>query len=313
MNLLMDVRSGDKITLNGTGHMLAHYYNKGAFNLFGTYRVNRGTYNLSLQEIIHKNFDFSPEGSITFNGEPYDADLNLQAVHTVSGVSLNDINPKANFSNTSTRVNCLMNIGGKARAPRITFDFDILNANEDEKQMVKSLISTEEERNMQVIYLLGIGRFYAYDYANSTQTQGATAMNSLLSSTLSGTINQALSNIIGSSNWNFGANLRTGQDGWNDMDVEGMLQGSLLNNRLLINGNFGYRDNPVATSNFIGDFDVKYLLTRSGSVALKAYSETNDRYFTKSSLTTQGIGILLKKDFSSWKDLMGKDKRKKKK
>ena len=166
---------------------------------------------------------------------------------------------------------------------------------------------------MQVIYLLGIGRFYAYDYANSTQTQGATAMNSLLSSTLSGTINQALSNIIGSSNWNFGANLRTGQDGWNDMDVEGMLQGSLLNNRLLINGNFGYRDNPVATSNFIGDFDVKYLLTRSGSVALKAYSETNDRYFTKSSLTTQGIGILLKKDFSSWKDLMGKDKRKKKK
>ncbi|MBQ9559775.1 MAG: translocation/assembly module TamB domain-containing protein [Bacteroidaceae bacterium] len=313
MNLLMDVRSGDKITLNGTGHMLAHYYNKGAFNLFGTYRVNRGTYNLSLQEIIHKNFDFSPEGSITFNGEPYDADLNLQAVHTVSGVSLNDINPKANFSNTSTRVNCLMNIGGKARAPRITFDFDILNANEDEKQMVKSLISTEEERNMQVIYLLGIGRFYAYDYANSTQTQGATAMNSLLSSTLSGTINQALSNIIGSSNWNFGANLRTGQDGWNDMDVEGMLQGSLLNNRLLINGNFGYRDNPVATSNFIRDFDVKYLLTRSGSVALKAYSETNDRYFTKSSLTTQGIGILLKKDFSSWKDLMGKDKRKKKK
>ena len=311
MNLLMDTRSGDKITLNGSGHMLAHYYNKGSFDLFGTYRVNRGTYNLSLQEIIHKNFEFSPDGTITFNGEPYAGDLNLQAVHTVSGVSLNDINPKANFSNTTTRVNCLMNIGGKARAPRITFDFDIPNANEEEKQMVRSLISTEEERNMQVIYLLGIGRFYAYDYANDQQTQGTMAMNSLLSSTLSGTINQALSNMIGSSNWNFGANLRTGQDGWNDLDVEGMLQGNLLNNRLLINGNFGYRDNPVATSNFIGDFDVKYLLTRSGSVALKAYSETNDRYFTKSSLTTQGIGVMLKKDFTSWKDIFTRQKRSK--
>ena len=309
MNLLMDAQAGDKITLNGRGRMLAHYYNKGSFSLFGTYRVERGTYNLSLQEVIHKNFEFSDGGTLVFNGDPYEADLNLQAVHTVSGVSLNDINPKANFSNNSARVNCLMNIGGKAREPRITFDFDILNANEEEKQMVRSLISTEEERNMQVIYLLGIGRFYAYDYANENQTQGTMAMNSLLASTLSGTINQALSNMMGTTNWNFGANLRTGEMGWSDMDVEGMLQGNLLNNRLLINGNFGYRDNPVATSNFIGDFDVKYLLTRSGSVALKAYSETNDRYFTKSSLTTQGIGVLLKKDFSSWRDLIGKRKR----
>ncbi len=304
MNLLMDARSGDKISLNGSGHMLAHFYNKGSFQLLGTYRVSRGTYNLSLQEVIRKNFDFSPDGTLTFNGEPYEADLNLQAVHTVPGVSLNDINPKANFSNATHRVNCLMNIGGKAREPRITFDFDIPNANEEEKQMVRSLISTEEERNMQVIYLLGIGRFYAYDYSNTNQTQGTMAMNSLVSSTLSSTINQALSSMIGSRNWNFGANLRTGEMGWSDMDVEGMLQGSLLNNRLLINGNFGYRDTPVANSNFIGDFDVKYLLTRSGSVALKAYSETNDRYFTKSSLTTQGIGVLLKKDFTSWRDLI---------
>lgn len=310
MNLLMDARSGDKIALTGNGRMLAHYYNKGSFNLFGTYRVSQGTYNLSLQEVIRKNFEFSPDGTVTFNGEPYDADLNLQAVHTVSGVSLNDINPKANFSNTTTRVNCLMNIGGKARAPRITFDFDIPNANEEEKQMVRSLISTEEERNMQVIYLLGIGRFYAYDYSSETQSQGTLAMNSLLSSTLSGTINQALTNMIGLPNWNFGANLRTGDEGWSNMDVEGMLQGNLLNNRLLLNGNFGYRDNPVATSNFVGDFDVKYLLTPSGTIALKAYSETNDRYFTKSSLTTQGIGVLLKKDFTSWRDLVVRKKHK---
>jgi len=311
MNLLMDAQSGDKISINGSGHMRASYYDKGAFLLFGTYRVERGTYNLSLQEVIRKNFEFTEGGTITFNGEPFAGDLNLQAVHTVSGVSLNDLNAKANFSNTSARVNCLMNITGKAREPQVSFDFDIQNVNEEEKQMVRSLISTEEERNMQVIYLLGIGRFYAYDYANENQTQGSTAMNSLLSSTLSSTINTALTNIIGSSNWNFGTNLKTGETGWSDMDVEGMLQGSLLNNRLLINGNFGYRDTPVANSNFIGDFDVKYLLTRSGSVALKAYSETNDRYFTKSSLTTQGIGILLKKDFTSWRDLMRIRKKKK--
>ena len=312
LNLLMDARSGDMISLNGNGHMLAHYYNKGAFNLFGTYNIYRGTYGLSLQEVIHKQFNFSNGGTIVFNGDPYDADLDLQAVHTVSGVSLNDLSAKGSFSNSSARVNCLMNIGGKAREPHISFDFDILNVNEDEKQMVRSLISTEEERNMQVIYLLGIGRFYAYDYANEYQAQSSTAVNSLLSSTLSGTINKALSNMIGSTNWNFGANLRTGDDGWNDMDVEGTLQGNLLNNRLLINGNFGYRNSPMTTSNFIGDFDLKYLLTRSGSVALKAYSETNDRYFTKSALTTQGVGVVLKKDFSTVRDLFTRHAKKNK-
>lgn len=306
LNLLMDARAGDMISLNGQGRMIARYHNKGNFQLFGTYRVERGTYGLSLQEIIRKNFEFKEGGTMVFTGEPFEADLNLQAAHMVSGVSLNDLSARATFSNTAARVNCLMNITGKARQPRISFDFDILNVNEDEKQMVRSLISTEEERNMQVVYLLGIGRFYTYDYNNATQGQGYTAMNSLLSSTLSGQLNQMLGNMTGNTNWNFGANLRTGQVGWSDMDVEGMLQGSLLNNRLLLNGNFGYRDSPMATLTFIGDFDAQYLLTRTGTVSLKAYSKTNDRYFTKSSLTTQGVGLRLKKDFSSWRDLFRK-------
>ncbi len=312
MNLLMDSRSGDMVSVNGSGHMLARYYNKGDMQIFGTYRIERGTYNLSLQEIIHKNFDLTEGSYITFTGEPMNADLNIQASHTVSGVSLNDISARSTFSNTSARVKCLMDITGKASQPNISFDFDILNVNEDEKQMVRSLISTEEERNMQVIYLLGIGRFYTYDYTNDSQSQSSTAMNSLLSSTLSGQINQMLSNVIGSSNWNFGTNLNTGTTGWSDLDVEGMLQGSLLNNRLLINGNFGYRDNPVNSSNFIGDFDAQYHLTRSGSMALKAYNKTNDRYFTKTSLTTQGVGLLLKKDFSNLHDLFTRKKSKQK-
>ena len=87
------------------------------------------------------------------------------------------------------------------------------------------------------------------------------------------------------------------------MDVEGSLSGRLLNNRLLINGTFGYRDTPVANTNFIGDFDVRYLITPSGTISLKAYSETNDRYFTKSALTTQGVGLQLNKDFNTFKDI----------
>ncbi len=311
MNLLMDARAGDMISVDGSGNIRANYHNKDGFRLYGTYRINRGNYNMTLQNIIRKDFQLQNGSTITFAGDPMLGTLDVTALHTVTGVQLNDLSARATFSNNSARVNCVMKVGGMARQPHISFDFDILNVSDDEKQMIRSLISTEEERNMQVIYLLGIGRFYTYDYQNTEQSQTYTAMNSLLSSTLSGQINQMFQNIIGHRNWNVGANLNTGEMGWSDIDVEGAIQGSLLNNRLLINGNFGYRDTPtkVQQNNFVGDFDVQYHLTPAGTVSLKAYSETNDRYFTKSSLTTQGVGLVLKKDFGTLRELFSRRKK----
>ena len=128
-------------------------------------------------------------------------------------------------------------------------------------------------------------------------------MQSLLSGTISQQVNNILGTLIKNNNWNFGTNISTGTEGFNNAEYEGLLSGSLFSNRLLINGQFGYRDNPNTTSSFIGDFDVKYLLTPNGSVAIKVYNQTNDRYFTKSSLNTQGLGIILKKDFKTWWDL----------
>jgi hypothetical protein len=87
----------------------------------------------------------------------------------------------------------------------------------------------------------------------------------------------------------------------------------MLNNRLLLNGQFGYRDNArQATPSFIGDFDVQYLLYPNGNLALKVYNQTNDRYFTKSSLNTQGIGLIMKKDFNGLRDLFSTKKKRKK-
>jgi hypothetical protein len=109
-----------------------------------------------------------------------------------------------------------------------------------------------------------------------------------------------LGQIINNGNWNISGNFSTSERGWNSMEIEGMLEGRLLNNRLLINSNFGYRENPIANSNFIGDFELQWLLNKTGTVSLKAYSKTNDRYFSKTNLTTQGAGIIFRHDFNRW-------------
>ena len=165
--------------------------------------------------------------------------------------------------------------------------------------------------NQQVLYLLAVGRFYNQGTNNAStdgteqQSQTSLAMQSLLSGTISQQLNNVLSSLVKNRNWNFGANISTGDQGFYNAEYEGLLSGRLLNNRLLINGEFGYRDNPNATTSFIGDFDLQYLLRPSGNLAIKVYNQTNDRYFTRNSLNTQGVGIIWRKDFSGLRDLFG--------
>ena len=317
IRLLMDSRTNDYITMQGNGMLRATYYNKGAFNLFGTYTLAHGTYGITIQNIIKKNFTFREGGTFVFGGNPYDATLDLQAIHTVNGVSLADLNVGNSFTNNTIKVNCLMNIGGIARNPQVSFDLDMPTVSSDEKQMIRSVLNSEDELNQQVVYLLGIGRFYPTGTNNSAsreQSETSLAMQSLLSGTISSQISSVLNTVIKNDNWNFGANISTGDEGWNNAEYEGTVNGRLLNNRLLINGQFGYRDNVnTANTNFIGDFDIRYLLMPNGNLALKVYNQTNDRYFTKSSLNTQGVGIIMKKDFRSIIDLFGKKKKKDKK
>lgn len=314
IRILMDPRTGDNISLYGNGRLRANYYNKGRFQLFGTYRVEEGNYRMSIRDVIRKDFTFQPDGTIVFGGDAMQAALNLTAKHTVPNVSLDDLSATG-LGLSNTRVDCIMNIGGIAREPVISFDFDIPNANEDEKQMVRSMLSSEEERDMQAIYLLGVGRFYTYGTLLDTkQTKGSMAMNSVLSSALSSRFNQIMSQALGGTGWSLGTNLRTGEEGWQELDAEALVSGKMLSGRLQFNGNFGYRENKykMNTGNFIGDFDIQYRLSPRSPFSLKAYNQTNDRYFTQSSLTTQGVGIKFQRDFARFKELFLRAKKKKK-
>ena len=313
LKVLMDAKTNDYITLNGEGTIRAAFHDKGPFHMFGTYTVSRGTYGITIQDIIKKSFTFQPEGTVIFGGDPFEASLNLQAVHTVNGVSLSDLNLGSSFASNTVRVNCLMNITGTPSQPRVEFDLDMPTVNSEENQMIRSLIASEQEMNQQVLYLLGIGRFYTQGANNAdAQQYGQTtlAMQSFLSGTVSTQINEVLSQVIKSNDWNFGANISTGDEGWNNAEYEGMVSGRLLNNRLLINGQFGYRDNATTTTpSFIGDFDLQYLLNRNGNLAVKVYNQTNDRYFTRSALNTQGVGLVMKKDFDGLSELLRRKKK----
>ena len=302
MRILMDPVAGDYISARGTGNLRVHFFNKGDFQIFGNYNINEGIYKISMQNVIRKDFVLRPGGSVSFNGNPRAANMNIQAAHTVPAASLNDLIPDASSSRGNVRVNCIVNLSGNLTSPNMSFDLELPTVNEEDRELVRSLTSTPEQMTTQIIYLLGVGKFYAFDYANQTSQSNATS--SLAFNTLSGQLNNMLAQVIDNQNWNLGTNLSTGQNGWTDVEAEAILSGRLLNNRLIINGNFGYRENTLQNSNFVGDFEAVWLLTENGDFRLRGYNMTNDRYFTKSTMTTQGIGFIYKKDFTRWGELL---------
>ena len=309
IKLRMDNTEDGYITTYGTGNLLAYYHNKSPFTLNGIYQIAGGRYRLYLQDIIYRDLELQTGSNVVFNGNPFDADIHLICHHTINSVPLRDLTSTTGYNQTNkVKVICELDITGKLGNMDFAFDILLPNVSDETRQLVKSLISTDDEMNMQMIYLLGLGRFYTNEYARANGEYGSNQVSTLLSSTISGQINQMLSNVIGQdSKWNFGTGLSTGEQGWNDLDVEGILSGRLLNDRLLINGNFGYRDNAMTnTSTFIGDFDVRWRLTENGNTFIKAYNQTNDRYFTKATLNTQGIGLTYQRDFDSWKALFRK-------
>ncbi|KAA6323129.1 hypothetical protein EZS27_027404, partial [termite gut metagenome] len=311
VKIIMDPVSGDFISGKGVGNLHMNYYNKGDIKLFGNYMINQGIYKFSLQELIRKDFTIKEGSSINFNGDPLNTTMDVQAIYTVNSASLNDlIFENAEISKQpNVKVNCKMNLTGNLSSPDVKMDIELPNEREEIRTLVRNYLNTEEEMNIQILYLLGIGKFYTTD----TNAQNSNPMPSMLSSTLSGQLNNMLSQIIDDNNWNIGTNLSTNDKG-NWTDVEGVLSGQLLDNRLLINGNLGYRDRPLAATNFVGDFDTELLLTQTGEIRLKAYNQTNDRYYIRSTnFTKQGLGIMYKKDFEKWSDLLFIKRKKRKK
>ena len=300
LTLIMDPSARDSISASGRGEMKMAYSSTGDLSLRGDYSIDHGTYIFTMQDVIEKKFNIRNGSKVTFNGNPYAARLDITAAYPVKA-NLSDLDESflhdGELQNTNINFNALLKVTGDMRAPDIKFDLEFPNSvTSDLDRKVRSIISTDEMMERQMIYLLALNRFYTPDYMNGTH-------GNELVSVASSTISSRLSSMLGqlSDNWSIAPAFRSSKGDFSDVEVDLGLSSHLLNNRLLLNGNLGYRDKALNNNSFIGDFDVRYLLNRAGSIQLKAYNRYNDQnYYLKSALTTQGIGVMFRRDFDNW-------------
>jgi Family of unknown function (DUF490). len=305
INLIMDPGAGDAMKGTGNGNIRLEYSDASSFKMYGNYTIEKGSYYFNLQDVITRDFTIKQGSSVNFRGNPMNSVLDIQAIYQVTA-NLTDLDESFATSKELSRPNvpvqCVLNINGDLQRPDLSFDINLPTVSQDIDRQVKSIISTDEMMNRQILYLMVINKFYTPDYINEGQLNRYNELASVASSTLSSQLNNLLGQL--SENWNIGTNIRSDKGDFSDVEVELALSSQLLNNRLLFNGNLGYRDDPNANNSFIGDFDLEYILNKSGSVRLKAYNHYNDRnYSVKSALTTQGVGVMFKKDFENISDL----------
>lgn len=298
--LVMDPKAGDKIKARGTGAMRIGYGSANdELTMYGKYTLDEGHYNFTLQDIIIKDFIIRPGSNLSFNGDPLKARLDIAAAYRVN-TSLADLDKSfaldKDLNRTNVPVEAVLKVEGDIQNPDISFDVELPTLTQDVTRKVKSIISTEDMMNRQVIYLLALNRFYTPDY------MGSGSNGSELASVASSTLSSQLTNMLGqlSDKWSVAPSIRSEKGDFSDVEMDLALSSRLLNNRLLLNGNFGYRDRHTSNTTFVGDFDIEYLLNRSGNLRLKAYNHYNDQnYYLKSALTTQGIGLVYKRDFDN--------------
>lgn len=299
MTLVMDPVGGDKINARGNGALQIDYDSESDNMLmYGKYTLEEGNYNFTLQDLILKDFNIRQGSSISFNGDPLRANLDITAAYRVN-TNLSDLDKSfstdKDLNRTNVPVDAMLKVSGDMTSPDISFDIELPTLTQDVARKVKSIVSTEDMMNQQIIYLLALNRFYTPEYMGGSN-------GGELASVASSTLSSQLVNMMGqlTDKFTVAPSIRSDKGDFSDVEVDLALSSRLLNNRLLLNGNFGYRDRSTSSTTFIGDFDLEYMLSKNGNLRLKAYNHFNDQnYYLRSALTTQGIGIIYRRDFDN--------------
>lgn len=308
--LILDERTREYIQGNGNGNIRLSLEPNENLKMYGNYTLNEGKYYFVMQNAIRITFDIRDGSTIAWDGNPYNGAIDILATYQVSAslLDLFDANMLQDVKRLTIPVLCKVHLTGELQQPNIKLDLELPTADDELRRRVQNIVHSEEMMSNQMVFLLMLGRFYNPQLLTNSQPSTAGMATMIASATLSSQLNYWLSQI--SNDVNLGVNYRQteGAD-ITSREIEVALTTNLLDNRLIINSNVGYREDAFTENNFIGDFDIEYKINRSGRLRLKAYSHSNDKYYVRNALTTQGVGIVYREDFDSTKNIFNSIRR----
>lgn len=305
VQLVIDPTVGDIIKGRGEGLLNLRINPKSnIFEMYGDYTISEGSYLFTLQNIINKWFVIEPGSTIQWTGEPLDALLNIDAVYKLKtslqpllegSVSQNSISSRA------VPVECVIHLTDRLSQPNVTFDVVVPSADAEVQSIVASTLATEESKSRQFLYLLVANSFIS----ESTNATSANIATSAAATTGLEVLSNQLSNWLSTDDYNIVLRYRPRTEQMSDEVDFGFSKG-LVDNRLLIEveGNYIVDKTQVvnAKSNFAGEAYVTWLIDRAGTLRLRGFTHTIDRFDENQGLQETGVGIYYKEDYDNARD-----------
>ncbi len=302
--LIFDPKIGDIMAGRGRGDIEMNVSQAGDFRMLGQVELTEGDYLFTLRNVVNKRFTVVPGGRIVWFGDPFDAQLDIQATYRVRAPLYDIMYEKNEAYKKRVPVDVVMRLRDKLMNPSIGFEVRMPTVDENVRTQVNSVLSTEQELNKQVFALMVVNRFVQpQSYTGGgAPSETANFFGTTGSELLSNQISNWLSKL--SDDFDLGVNYRPGDNITQD-EVEVALSTQLLNERLLLSTNVGVSSGAqrsTTNNQIIGDFQLEYLLTPEGRLRAKVFSIGNDQNLTgaNQSLTTQGAGVAYREEFSTW-------------
>jgi hypothetical protein len=308
VQLIFDLKGGDVIKGHGSGDLNLNLNKKGEFKISGDYIIEDGDYLFTLGSMLNKSFSVENGGKISFNGDIKNAEIDLKAIYKLKA-SLYEILQDERF-NERIPVECQINLSGKLFNPVVNLDIYLPTADEATRTYLRNVITTEEELSRQFLYLLVMNSFYSDPSYGSSLTNTTSTGTSAMAVTTTEMVSNQLSNWLSqiSNDFEIGFVYRPGYKNINSDEVQLALSTQILNDKVVINGNFDVRGTASApidnTDQLTGDFDIEYKITQK--IRFKVFNRFNNPYTGKQAPYTQGFGLFFRQDFDKFSDLFRK-------
>ena len=298
IDLILDELTGDIIKGRGNGSLDITVGSKEPLSIRGRYEITDGEYKFNFQTFLQKYFSINDGSSITWNGDPYEAQINIDAEYLAPNVDLSSLATSRGKYQQKSDLLIIAHLTNTLKAPKIAFEFEIPKNKQTDYskdpvllENLKKFSKDENEQNRQVASLLLFNTFI-----NDNNGGFGSSTVSFLSGTagqvISGFLNNQLTKVFQklfndptitpyisfNSNYNL-----TSTELLKALEASGNFgfKKSYINGRLVVSlgGNIDY-NNPyillARNTNILltPDITVEYLLTKDGKLRIVGFNRT---------------------------------------
>ncbi len=289
IDVILDEETGDIIKGQGYGNLNIKVGTKEPLTIRGRYDLTGGgKYTFNFQTIFNKPFELN-SGSIVWSGDPFLANLNIDASYLAKNVDISSLN-FASGTRQQEDINIFAHITGTLLKPTINFEFKLPENSEYTRDfyIVKKLAdfkNDENEMSKQVASLILLNQFIsnteAINTGQSTLTVAAGTIGGVISSWLTSTLNnvlQKLTNGVVSAYIDVNPSLNYQQANQLQANIRSKLRFKITKDLLFYaGGNIDY-NNPFTQlynkSIFTPDFSLEWLINKDGSLRITAFNRT---------------------------------------